>query len=644
MALVMALGITTVLTITGTSIAYYSTSNAGSANRARVTYSAYSLAEAGMNDALSVLAGSFQPATPTALPPCSTPTSGQLEGGTFTFCGSLAGTTWTVTATGAVKNPATAHGNVVSKLTRSVSIAGLNSGANITAWDRLYHDDTSSCLTIPQKVIVPVNIASRGDLCLIGSAITGGTTNVQVGGKVTLTPAVASDADAAANAVSSGPGTAWANPANALANDNQKTIATLAAGASSQNLDVTGFGFALPVNATVTGLTALVEELPGKNNAISDVTVQLLKNGVATGTNKAAAGTWNGLGGGGGNANATFGSANDLWGTTWSYSDVDAANFGIRLAVKNTSGSQTTASIDFVQITVNYSLDASIGLTGPPIQRVNQTDIVGTCKWSVQAADPSPCADSDHVYATTRTSSATLAKPTVDFAYWYANAAPGPMHGCTSWSGTPPVFDSDTTYNGSARDVHLVPNDASYTCVSKDAQGNTIGQLSWNNLTQVLTVQGTIFFDGKALFDEHHFVVHYVGRATIYIAKGTHIDSQVCAGGTGASSCRTTGMSTWDPTQNLLVLILGDKNAAGTDDCKIDETDSAFQGVIWVKNACDVEDGADISSPIIATDLSLSSVTNVFAWPPLGSLLPGQIYGNAGTSSDFLITPGKTSG
>jgi hypothetical protein len=251
----------------------------------------------------------------------------------------------------------------------------------------------------------------------------------------------------------------------------------------------------------------------------------------------------------------------------------------------------------------------------------------------------------------------------VDFAYWYQNAAPGPKHGCDVSSGTPPVFDNNATYDGSGADQWPAPDpgakddpaatnggttggNTSYTCQAKDAQGNVIGELSWNNATRVLTVKGTIFFDSAAIFHNHNgYVVHYQGRATIYASGGTHNDEAVCAGGSGLTTCRDAAtISNWDPVQNLLVLIVGDKNAANSDDCNFHTDYSAFQGVLWAKNKCSIRETAYSSGPILATDVDITGTPSFFTYPNLGALLPGQQYGGTSTSTDFLVSPGNQSG
>src|SRR6266496_3360358 len=58
-ALVMALGVMFVLAILVTSVSYYVTTNSGTAARSSADATAYGLAEAGLNDAFSVLAANY---------------------------------------------------------------------------------------------------------------------------------------------------------------------------------------------------------------------------------------------------------------------------------------------------------------------------------------------------------------------------------------------------------------------------------------------------------------------------------------------------------------------------------------------------------------------------------------------------------
>ncbi|MFX8397184.1 hypothetical protein ABTL72_19485, partial [Acinetobacter baumannii] len=78
-----------------------------------------------------------------------------------------------------------------------------------------------------------------------------------------------------------------------------------------------------------------------------DVTVQLIKGGVRTGTNKSAGASWSTT-----ESVVNFGAGNDLWGSTWTQSDF-GSSFGVSIQASN-AGSAATLSIDSVQVTLYY--------------------------------------------------------------------------------------------------------------------------------------------------------------------------------------------------------------------------------------------------------------------------------------------------
>jgi hypothetical protein len=102
---------------------------------------------------------------------------------------------------------------------------------------------------------------------------------------------------------------------------------------------------------TPTGLTG--------GASIVDQVVQLVKNPVSgsesaadrVGSNKASATAWPTAGG----SVRSFGGPTDLWGTTWTASEVRSANFSVDISLKNTSSSSRIARIDQVLMTVYYT-------------------------------------------------------------------------------------------------------------------------------------------------------------------------------------------------------------------------------------------------------------------------------------------------
>jgi len=306
----MAIGILGVLSLTGATLIYYSTSNARSASATKGRETAYTLAEAGIAQALSVLNSSLNPLTGSLL----SSTTLQLEGGSVTYSGTLSGETWTITSTGTVKSPAGAS-NITRTLTRSAQVYGLNSGANVAAWNRWYADSTTTCLTI-QDVNITMPIATRGDLCLVGSAtITGANTTVEVGDDVTMTAVGTSSLHNPSAA------TGWTSSSNVYSSNNVRATATLAGSAQSPNLDVTGFGVNLPTGSTVVGIEATIERMASGSNSIEDYDVYLLKAGAPSGSDKASTTDWTTS-----DSTRTYGGGTDLWGTTWTEAQVEALN------------------------------------------------------------------------------------------------------------------------------------------------------------------------------------------------------------------------------------------------------------------------------------------------------------------------------
>ena len=147
--------------------------------------------------------------------------------------------------------------------------------------------------------------------------------------------------------------------------------------------------------------------------------------------------------------------------------------------------------------------------------------VTGTCKYAAQSTH-TPCTSTDKVWANTiGNAPQNLSMPAVDLAYWYDNAKPGPKNNCTTGS-FPGGFDNDTTYNDSRPgSAEVTPTSSSYTCQVKDSLGNLLGEISWDHVTHVLKIKGTIFIDGDFRFDDDGQIVHYQGRGIIYAAGAT---------------------------------------------------------------------------------------------------------------------------
>jgi hypothetical protein len=295
------------------------------------------------------------------------------------------------------------------------------------------------------------------------------------------------------------------------------------------------------------------------------------------------------------------------------------------------------------------SPNASIGASGSSVSRA---EVVDTCKYGSQAAN-TPCSPADRVFANTYTTTPpNLTKPTVDMAYWYQNAKPGPMHPCTSGS-FPGGFDNDSTWNRSLPDYgndnedidQVTPTSISYSCKVEE-NGELVGEISWNHVTHVLKIHGTIFIDGNVRFDRDGQLVNYQGRAIIYAAGDLEYDEVVCAGGDGTRNC-WSDMSNWDPEQNMMIILSGgwSEYDQGDDCCPL--RPAAFQGVMYARDHCLIHQEFRSSGPIICDEIQIRNLggwPTFYEWPELQSLIAGQMYGSFAMAASYTLILGEQVG
>ena len=159
---------------------------------------------------------------------------------------------------------------------------------------------------------------------------------------------------------SSGGDRSWSNPRYAEESDNR--YATVYAGTGkisySHYLRATAFRFSIPSGATINGILVEIERHASVNNPtawVKDWKVYLLKAGSVVGDNKAdTTNNWPTS-----DAYKSYGGSNDLWGTTWTPSDINNANFGVVLAVQMPGSllPPPQAYVDHIRITVYYSVN-----------------------------------------------------------------------------------------------------------------------------------------------------------------------------------------------------------------------------------------------------------------------------------------------
>jgi len=149
-------------------------------------------------------------------------------------------------------------------------------------------------------------------------------------------------------------------PNGVLASDTQYAKVTLndsanANGKISTSLYVSGYNFNIPSTAFIQGIKVDVQRfyVTIDNASVKDSSVMLLKAGNPVGQNYASSVSWPTS-----NGNRTYGSAADLWGTSWTPADINNSAFGVDLKAVRIGPAGTTANafVDFVKVTVYYSL------------------------------------------------------------------------------------------------------------------------------------------------------------------------------------------------------------------------------------------------------------------------------------------------
>jgi hypothetical protein len=314
--------------------------------------------------------------------------------------------------------------------------------------------------------------------------------------------------------------------------------------------------------------------------------------------------------------------------------DLCLSNGGRVLENDTDTGSTTVLVGDDVFVSASNS---SVGTSSEPVGKVAVAD---SCRYLSNAAHR-PCVPADEVHATTvSTDPGVLVKPQVDMAYWYENAKPGPNHNCTN-GFFPGGFDNDGVMNGSHSGTgEITPANSSYSCTVVEG-GEVVGEISWDHLTHVLTISGTIFIDGDIRFDDDGALVNYQGRAIIYAGDDLEFDERVCAGGDGTWDCRTD-MSNWNPEENLLILL---SNGWSEYDQGGSLAPAAFQGIVYAQDFCLMHQDVYVSGPMICEEVRIQENDEdqgggwptMFSWPQLQSLIPGVLYGDTSTSTTYEI-------
>ena len=246
---------------------------------------------------------------------------------------------------------------------------------------------------------------------------------------------------------------------------------------------------------------------------------------------------------------------------------------------------------------------------------------------------PHPCTTNDRWYVTNTDSPLVATPPTTDFPGYYTNASPGPSSLCdvsltpspnlTAAGNQPQAFDNDATMNGTNAQFNLTPA-SDYNCVT------ATGQLSWNHTTHILTVAGTIFFDGNIQSTDGS--ARYHGLGTLYVNGKFSLSGNNASLRAGCPSspaapthqCAFGNSSPeWNPSKDLLLIVTNVANGTSVD---MSGNNVAFQGGLM----CTPTSTANLSGNnvileggIICGKFSWGNNPIIYPLPTITTLPPG---------------------
>ena len=150
----------------------------------------------------------------------------------------------------------------------------------------------------------------------------------------------------------------WYDTDDARTDNGYYAYAYVSGNSYSNYLRITNFGFNIPDDATIKGIIVSIKRYStgvSNNNRIRDNILRLRnQDGNITGDNKASSSIWPTA-----NETVNYGGSEDLWGASWSPSQINDIDFGVYLSVYNTNNYYSrTAYVDYISITVHYSINA----------------------------------------------------------------------------------------------------------------------------------------------------------------------------------------------------------------------------------------------------------------------------------------------
>ncbi len=245
--------------------------------------------------------------------------------------------------------------------TSSYKTAGTSSGTNWTTASNTASSDNSYAIynNTAQDYLKLTNFGLTSSDVPTGATITGVTASIEgnaargTGAATSAGPrSVGSEGTDCTNQTGTGT-VAWSTPGNCGSSNDVRATASVD-GTTTNWERALNFGFSIPTTATINGIVLGLERSASaqNNGGVVDAGVRLVKGGTIQTTDKSTATVWSTA-----ELYEDHGTSSDLWGTTWSPSDINASNFGAAISAKKVSsaGNAITARIDHIRITVYYT-------------------------------------------------------------------------------------------------------------------------------------------------------------------------------------------------------------------------------------------------------------------------------------------------
>ena len=146
----------------------------------------------------------------------------------------------------------------------------------------------------------------------------------------------------------------WSTPTNIYTSNNAYADVILEGAENweySHWLRATDFGFSIPTGAIINGIKVEIEKKSDAPYDIHDESVKIVDEGYEAGTEHKLLGDWTGT-----DTYYVYGGSTDLWGTSWSDSEINAESFGLYISAYNNHGIVIKdAYIDHITIKIYYA-------------------------------------------------------------------------------------------------------------------------------------------------------------------------------------------------------------------------------------------------------------------------------------------------